>query len=79
MQSQLPKAEEIELYIKDIGELEKRKIMNNSLIYNFVDIVKKLKNSLRFRKKSKVEYIGKFTQTFRYTLRKLLNILIIVR
>ena len=52
MQSQLPKAEEIELYIKDIGELEKRKIMNNSLIYNFVDIVKKLKNSLRFRKKS---------------------------
>lgn len=26
--------------------------MNNSLIYNFVDIVKKLKNSLRFRKKS---------------------------
>lgn len=41
LQSQLPKAEEIELHIKYIEEIEKCKIMKNNTL-NFLDSVEKI-------------------------------------
>ena len=42
LQSQLPKAEEIELHIKDIEEIEKQQDNEEQKVLNFVDIVGKI-------------------------------------